>query len=259
MERKKRTLFAVLIAAIIVMAVFSSYAMNLFGRESYHVALPDLSEGTDPDQDGDGGQDAGRFVRVEVTPETVQAVVQTLKRPQSYYRQISIELWAGQESSTTTVQVWTDGGWTRSEVTGPGGRVQHNLVKEQERWLWYDGDSEAVSLPASPLASDLVQRTPTYEDVLALSPEDITDTGYEPYAQEDCIYIEVEQPELGSRERYWIAVSNGLLMGAQRVRGEQLLYRMQALYTESPAPLSSVFALPDGTVMHTVGAQEGEV
>ena len=84
MERKKRTLFAVLIATIIVVAVFSSFAINLFDQDDYHVQLPDLSENTGPDQTGDREEPGDQFIRVEVTPETVQSVIATLVRPQSY-------------------------------------------------------------------------------------------------------------------------------------------------------------------------------
>lgn len=258
MERGKRTLFAVLVATIIVVAVFSSFALNLFAQDDYQVQLPDLSEGTETDPSGNGAESGSRFIRVEVTPETVQSVIsKTLSRPQSYYREISIELWAGTETAAvTTARVWVDGGWTRSDVTAPSGLVQHNLVGEGTRWLWYEDDIAAVSVPAGQTVSDLVQRIPTYEDVLALPQEEITDAGYEKYAKTDCVFVEVEQEELDSYERYWIAVSDGLLVAAERVRDDQLLYRMTVLSTESPAPLNSSFALPDGTVLHTVGGQD---
>ncbi len=257
MERRKRTLFAVLIATIIVVAVFSSFAINLFGQDDYRVQLPDLSGETGTDQPGDSAESGDRFIRVEITPETVQSVIsKTLSRPQSYYREISIELWAGEETAAlTTAQVWVDGGWTRSDVTAPSGLVQHNLVGEGTRWLWYGDDDAVLSLSADQTVSDLVQRIPTYEDVLALPQEEITDAGYEKYARTDCIFVEVAQEELDSYERYWIAVSDGLLMAAERVKEDQLLYRMTVLSTESPAPLNSSFALPDGTVLHTVGEE----
>lgn len=255
MERRKRTLFAVLIATIIVVAVFSSFAINLFGRDSYEITLPDLSQDSAENQPGDVVGSGGQFVRVEVTPQTVQSVIATLvrARPQSYYREITIELWAGESSSVTTAQVWVDGGWTRSDVTSPSGKVQHNLVGEGTRWLWYDDDPEAISFPADQVVSDLIQRIPTYEDVLALPVEEITDTGYEDYGGLNCVFAEVRQEELNSWERYWISVSSGLLVAAERVKDDQLVYRMTALSIESPAPLSSSFALPDGSVLHTVG------
>lgn len=254
MGGKKRTLFSVLIAAIIVVAVFSSFAINLFGRDHYEIRLPDLSDGDSQDQPGKNEIYDNQLIRVEVTPETVQSVIATLSRPRSYYREIMIELWAGAErSSVTTAQVWVDDGWTRSDVTAPSGLIQHNLVGEDTRWLWYDAEKEALSFPADQTVSDVVQRIPTYEDVLALPQEQITATGYETYEGITCIFVEVEQEDLGSREKYWIADSNGLLVAAERVKDGQTVYRMTALSTESPAPQDSSFALPDGTVLHTVG------
>lgn len=255
MERKKRALFAVLIATIMVAAVFASFAMTLFQQKDYDIRLPDLSTGQDTDQSTDADRFSDEVIRVEVTPETVQSVIATLDRPKSYYREISIELWAGEgESALTTAAVWVDEGWSRSDVTAPNGRVQHNLVGENRRWIWYDHESTAVELPAEQEAADLIQRIPTYEDVLELSTREITAAGYEQYGDAECVCVEVEQRELGSRERYWIDVTNGLLVAAERTRDEQLLYRMTASSTESPAPLGAQFALPDGTVLHTVGS-----
>ncbi len=255
MERKKRTLFAVLIATIIVVAVFSSFAFNLFGGDDYDIKLPDLS--TDQESNGPGEHDdyGGELIRVEITPQTVQRVIEkTLVRPASYYRDIRIELWADEdESSITTAQVWVDEGWTRTEVTAPNGKTQHNIVGQETHWLWYDEEETALTFPAKTSVSDLIQRIPTYEDVLALPQSGITTTGYEKYDGADCIFVEVKQEELGTYERYWIAVSDGLLLAAERSAEDgTLLYRMTTSNTESPAPLDSDFTLPDGTLLHTV-------
>ena len=254
MERKTRSLFAALAAVVIVVAVFSSFAISLFGQNRYEISLPNLTEGDDANQLGNSEDPDSQFVRVEVTPETVQSVIARLFRPQSYYRELSIELWADAgTSSLTTARVWVDNGWTRSDVTAPSGTVQHNLVGEGTRWLWYDNSGGYRTFPADEAVSDLIQRIPTYEDVLDLSRDRITAAGYERYEGADCVYIEVEQEEVDSVERYWIAVSNGLLLAAERVKDDQVVYRMTTLSTESPAPLGSSFALPNGDVLHTVG------
>lgn len=256
MERGKRTIFAVLIAGIIVAAVLSSFALNLFDRSGYEIQLADLSGAAQSGSPESGEDPGGRLVRVEVTPETVQSVVATLSRPQSYYRELTVELWSDAlVQSAAAVQVWVDGGWTRSDVAAPNGTVQHNLVGEGTRWIWYDG-GEAVSFPADGAQADLAQRIPTYEDVLELSQAEIAGAGYEVYGGIDCVFVEAEQRELGSTERYWISVADGLLVAAERVKGDALVYRMAAQSPEIPAPQSSSFALPDGTVCHTVG--EGE-
>lgn len=256
MERKRRTLFAVLIATIIVLAVFASFAITLFGQEDYQIKLPDLSTDTQSDPTGEPGDSDGPFIRIEVTPETVQNVIETLDRPRSYYRELNLELWADAETSAvTTAQVWADGGWTRSSVTAPGGLTQHNLVGENQHWMWYEGDETALVFPADEAVSDIVQRIPTYEDVLELPQRLITAAGYESYAGTDCVYVEIEQEELDSRERYWISVSDGLLVVAERIKDDLVVYRMTAKSTVSPAPLDSSFALPDGTVLHVVGEE----
>lgn len=255
MERNRRAVFAVLIAVIIVIAVFASFAMNLFPRRDYQIRLPDLSDSADSSASGDDSGADNEVLRVEVTPRTVQRVIATLSRSQSYHRELSIELWAGDgEPSVTTAQVWVDGDWTRTSVTYPGGRVQHDLVGDGTRWLWYEGEHTALSFPADGAQADLAQHIPTYEDVLALPVADITDTGYEKYDTAVCIYVEVAQKELNSRERYWISVTDGLLVAAERVKDGAAVYRMTALSTESPAPADSSFALPDGQVLHVVGA-----
>lgn len=257
MDRKRRTLFAVLIATIIVLAVFVSFAVTLFGQEDYQIRLPDLSGSSQNGPAGDPNHPDIPYIRIEVTPETVQSVIATLERPRSYHRELELELWADAETSAVTVaQVWVDGGWTRTSVTAPSGLTQHNLVGGEQRWMWYDGDRTALVFPADTEVSDVVQRIPTYEDVLALDPERITAAGYESYAGADCVFVEIERSELNSRERYWISVADGLLMAAERVRDDLVVYRMTARSTVSPAPLDSSFALPDGTVLYTVG--EGE-
>lgn len=253
MERRKRTVIAVLIAGIIVAAVFSSFAINLFARNDHQIRLPDLSQDGASGQTGEAADGADRFVRVEVTAQTVQSVIAALARPQSYYREITVELWAGELGSTTTAQVWVDGGWTRCDVTAPGALTQHSVVNGETCWLWYGDGADVLTLPAQQSDPDLLQRIPTYEDVLELSQEEITDTGYQEYSGLECVFVEFAQEELNSTERYWIAVSSGLLVAAERVKDGQLVYRMTALSIESPAPLSSSFALPDGTVLHTVG------
>lgn len=257
MDRKRRTLFAVLIATVIVLAVFVSFALTLFGQEDYQIKLPDLTSGVQTGPTNDPNHPDGPFVRIDVTPETVQSVIATLERPRSYHRELELELWADADiSAVTTAQVWVDGGWTRSSVTAPSGLTQHNLVGKEQRWMWYDGDETALVFPVDEGVPDIVQRIPTYEDVLALPPSLITAAGYESYAGADCVFVEIERSELNSRERYWISVSDGLLMAAERVVDDLVVYRMTARSTVSPAPLDSSFVLPDGTVLYTVGEED---
>ena len=96
-----------------------------------------------------------------------------------------------------------------------------------------------------------IRRIPTYEDVLALEQEAIAAAGYEERGGLACIYVETTPNELGYTERYWVSVNTGLLVSAERLDGEELVYRMTAYAVEYQFSDDGVFELPDGTVLHT--------
>ncbi len=118
-------------------------------------------------------------------------------------------------------------------------------------YRWYSGDGTARSWAGDGHSQDLEgQRILTYEDVLELEPESIVEAGYLDWNGSSCIYVETEQSEFGYRNRYWIAVENGLLVQAELWEGERTLYRMTAGAVDQT--LSRDFALPDGTVLYQV-------
>ena len=243
----------VLIAAVIVVAMVASFGLRLFVPDTAKIVLPTPAASASPGQEP--GADSG-LVRVDVTPETVQAVIgQTLTRPESYTREVAIEdFWGDGEQSSTTARVWVDGGWTMTEAALPGGAVRHTIVGEGQFWLWYDGDSTALTGPADERSADLEgQRIPTYEDILALDTADIAAAGYEERGGLACVWAETVPNALGYVETYWVAVDSGLLVSAETTLDGTLTYRMTAYTMERPAPSGTAFALPDGTVLHTAG------
>ena len=109
MERKKRNLMVVLIAAVIVVAILASFGLRLFVPDTAKIVLPTPAASASPGLEPGTGSG---LVRVDVTPETVQTVIgQTLTRPESYFREVTIEdFWGDGEQSSTTARVWVDGG-----------------------------------------------------------------------------------------------------------------------------------------------------
>ena len=178
-----------------------------------------------------------------------------LTRPESYTREVAIEdFWGDGEQSSTTARVWVDGGWTMTEAALPGGAVRHTIVGAGPFWLWYDGDSTALTGPADERSADLEgQRIPTYEDILALDTADIAAAGYEERGGLACVWAETVPDALGYVETYWVAVDSGLLVSAETTLDGALTYRMTAYAVERPAPAGTAFQLPDGTVLHTTG------
>ncbi|MCI9156954.1 MAG: hypothetical protein HFF44_08470 [Lawsonibacter sp.] len=247
MEQKNRLMIAVAIVALIVGAMFTSFSLNLFALNTPQVVLPSSSAGSG---DSSSPQPSGQvYQRVEVTPETVTGVVATLARPASYYRELTVETFWEEGSSSTQVQVWADGGWTHSRQTLPSGVVRHDLSGQEQLYYWYEGNHQYQSAPADRKSADLAQHIPTYETVLELEPDDITSAGYELRGELPCILVEVRRSQ--SLQRFWISVDSGLLISAETEEDGRLVYRMTAYSPiQSPCPSDASFALPDGETLH---------
>ena len=173
-----------------------------------------------------------------------------MSRLGSYGRTVTTTL----AETAFTAQVQADGVWTQSVLTAQGAPAVHTLVGPERVWRWYEGDREAVSWPAEEGSRDLEgQRIPTYEDVLALDKETITAAGYQEKNGASCVYVEVAVPELTQVERYWVSADSGLLWCAETETAGEIVWSMTASLPETPLPGGTEFALPDGTVLHTVG------
>lgn len=251
MEKDKKTILAMVITAIILIAVFSGFWLTLFGKQTPQVVLPTASASTAEPTPGTTPGAEGELV-VEVTPETVQSVIGTLARPDSYYREITLETFWGEDGAAlSTAQVWVDGGYTHVVSLLTDGMVEHTIVGEGTRYRWYNNERSVYTADAGEEDSDLMQRIPTYEDVLDLDRRSITQAGYEEKGGLPCVYVEVAENEMGYRERYWISVDLGLLVAAETVKEEQVVLRVSAYSVEIPIRGGLNFTLPDGTVLHT--------
>ncbi len=256
MEQRNRMIIAVVIALVIVAAVISSFGLPILTSNTPKLVLPDVSEPVDSggSPEGSPGLENHNYIPIEVTADTVQSVIATLSRPASYYRELTVETMWGDgldEKGTTSVKVWTDGKFVKSEALRPGGLTQHTLVTGSALYLWYDGDTTWYERPYDDKSADLVaQNIPTYEDVLALDKTAITKTGYDLLNKLACIYVEVKEGSLGYLQRYWIGVESGLLVSAETVKGDEVVYRMQSGTLEVPIPEGVEFSLPDGTVLY---------
>lgn len=250
MEQKSRTRIAVLLAVVVAAAVFGSFGFSLFSTQTPQIVLPTVQQ--DVGSDSSSIPDDEQGLRVEVTVDTVQAVIASLERAGSYYRQLSVQtFWEG-GSGTTSVQTWVDQGYTFVRSVPPSGQARYALSSPDTVYYWYGGSSRWLTAPADSLSADLSQRIPSYEDVLNLDKQDISAAGYESYSGHPCIYVETHLDELGYLERYWVSTESGLLVAAQTVKEDEVIYSLNATTPiQTPCPTDVVFALPDGTVLHS--------
>ena len=244
MDQKNRTILVIAIAVTVVAAVFVSIVLPAITGRAPQVTLPNVNQETEGESQA--------FLPVEVTPETVQTVISSLSRPDSYYRELTVTLfWEGGESAEQ-VEIWADGGYVRTTIA-TGGTVQYRLVGEGKLRLWYAGDQTWQETEAGDGTADLAQRIPTYEDVLDLEQSAITEAGYEEKNGAYCIYVAVSVAE-NLQDRYWIDTASGLLCGAETHEGDRKVYEMVQTQFASPLEEGTVFSLPDGTVVHESSA-----
>ncbi|MEG2421101.1 MAG: hypothetical protein RSB55_06090 [Oscillospiraceae bacterium] len=253
MDGKNRTVFVLLIAVVIAAVILSGVGLNFMGKTP-HVALPDLSPDSSPPATVTGNEPLGEYVKVDVTPDTVQSVIVTLVRPESYSRTVKIETKGKNDFwGISTASVMRDGGWTQVDAVLENGQTEHSLVGKDDLYVWRGRETAYQHYAADSLSADLAQRIPTYEDILALDKSKITATGYEEKGSLACVYVETFVEELEQYERFWVSVNTGLLVSAETVKNDETVYRMTAYEVVVPAPPKTEFALPDGTVLHTVG------
>lgn len=94
MEQKNRTILVIAIAITVFAAVFVSIGLPALTGRAPEVLLPDVN------QEAVGEEDKN-FLPVEVTPGTVQSVIASLSRPESYYRPLR-SAFSGREGSLQT-------------------------------------------------------------------------------------------------------------------------------------------------------------
>ena len=115
--------------------------------------------------------------------------------------------------------------------------------------MWYGG-SKLWYESASAFTADEEQGIPTYENILHLEKQRIAAADYRLLDTVDCIFVETAVDDGGYVERYWVSVNDGLLCAAEKLQGEDVVYRMAGMTIDTTAPDADVFTLPDGTVLH---------
>lgn len=182
---------------------------------------------------------------LEVTPETVQAVIAAISRADSYFRTLTVQNFWNGGNATAEIDVWVRGEEARLTIRGGGAAREKNiLIRGGEEWLWYTGSGSVWHGAARPGDTDVWQTIPTYEDVLALDPADILDAGYLDYNGEGCVFVRVSGGALDYESLYYISDSSGLLMGAEIYDGRFLVYAMRSSQPDISTPDESLFQAP---------------
>ena len=243
------TVFGLLVIAAVIGA---SMLASILRLENDPVSLPSAqtsvepSEAPAPDPQG----------RVEVTVDTVQAVIaQTLARPGVYSRDVTVQTFWEDGLALYNVYVNVADGITSLRILPPSGIEKRIIVTEDTVYIWYKGDTTPYSGAAGPSrdgynTADEWQMLVTYEDILGLDKNEITDAGYILFEDVDYIYAEHLSPLLGYTRRYYVSLEVGLVTSAEEYdEAGSLVYLMTAGECLVGQVDPDAFVLPDGTVL----------
>jgi len=251
MSTKRILTIAIAGALLIVAAIGAMLLSSYIGRDSEAVRLPDTPTSTErPNTPTPDALD-----RVEVTRDTVQAVVSTLSRPEAYSRELVIEsLWDG-GLATHAISVTVSGGVTSLSTSPPPGIEKRIIVTPDTLYIWYTGDrtpfiGDIGAAGDAHRTSDEWQMLATYEDIIGLDSSDITDAGYTEYNGEYCVYAVYTTRLLGHSRVYYISSELGLVIAAKEFDSKgTLIYTMAAGECRIGEADPGAFTLPDGTVL----------
>ncbi len=234
-----------ILGVLVLLAAVAALALRFgwFDTDTAPVILP---ETTAMPTGSDIGELGGGAVVAEVTPETVQAVVRTLSRPDSYSRRLLVSSYWEGGSQTWPIQVWQKSGATRIRISSQGTEEEKNILLEDGvLHLWYGEGPEVFRYePEEETAADLLQMLPTYEDLLELDTDRIEEAGYVNLYGTWRIMAAVREKPTDYLMIYYISIDTGLLDAAERRDGDRVVYRMTAEQADLAAPEDSAFLLP---------------
>lgn len=242
MKRRKLSRAAVGFAGLIALVVVLMLINSL--RPSPEIELPSQEEEgmqSEENSSGDG------LTVVEIRPDTVQAAVATLERPETYRRELVVQQFWDSGSGTMENTVTVSGGWTRVDQTLARDRVRHSVTDGRMTYIWYNSQRTVYEAQAGEISADMEQAIPTYEDVLDLPMEEISAANYQTLSNMNCIYVETAADAYGYVLKYWVSVDSGLLVAAEKLLDGETVYRMWETSADLNPTIGSEFTLPDGT------------
>ena len=240
---KKRGAFFYILIALAFLAIGALIYLLAPGNEPETPAVL-LPPAAAPEQDSGNAPGGETLPRIEVTPDTVQTVIGTLRRADSYSRSLTLEtFWSGGKR-TRLLDVWAQGDCFR--IAERGDTVKTVLLSGDEKWIWYSDREGVFHGSVREGDDDAYQTLLTYEDILTLPKQRIREAGYTDYDGTECIFVRYTDDLFQYEHCCYIAVETGLLMGQESYDGDTLIYAMHSTAPDISTQDEALFQPPVG-------------
>ena len=233
------------IAVIVVLLVALAASIGLFGGNDNPISLPD-EQSSKPK----ATQEEQEFTLTDadITVDNVQKVIDELERPDAYT--ISIEntvYWEQDWNSCQVNQYVRDDLFLTEYMNTTQEPYRYELIQGDTYYSWRSGKTKYHEGKTGSMTTDQAAMIPTYETIVDLDPESITDAGLREIEGVPCVYCVVEDKDSGYTITYSVSTVSGLLVQAQYTRKEELVRSVDVTGVDTTEPDSSKFQLPDGT------------
>ena len=228
------TIAALLVLAIVVFLV-------LF--QSGSTTPPDISLPEPINDSLRSVDDTSLNIIGDVTKETVQAVISTLSRAESYYRKMASTLYSSSGELVSDIEVWCQGEKMRI-ISATEDEVRNILMDDTNLYIWYNGDNSLYKSKLDSSSPDEFLGIVSYESIINLEPENIISAEHIEFQDESCIFVEYITGSQSYTYKAYISIATGLLMGDETWDGDSLIYSMVSELPDISTPPNSVFELP---------------
>ena len=186
---------------------------------------------------------------ITIDRKTIQSAVGTLSRPQSYtYEAKAIFTLSGRQT-TMTAHGAVRNGTSRTTQTLTGGVTKNTILSGQDVYIWGEDSQSFYKGAAGDFTSDELAAIPTYENLLALTSEQVTGGGVVEYEGETCLFAECENSAAATVDRYTINVRTGLLVAYDSYQDGQQVVGITVVPDVDSEVTDDWFTLPSGALV----------
>ncbi len=249
MKKSNLPAMAALCSAILFGGIFLGiYVPSHLSRSNYEIVLPEDREENQLLQQTQESQELTHiFTDIQVTVENVQDVIRSLERPVFYSLCIQSTLYYGDNSANRICRQYVKNGYSRVDDYGSGTGIEScSIFGNSGYYTWKYGSYVYHHATQPQGRADMLAMLPTYEEVLDLDPEEITDARIENLNYEPCIRVSAKKNDQYSYT-YVVSAETGLLSQAIYYKnGEKIREVTTSEFSEDVLD-DSYFELPDGT------------
>lgn len=248
MKRRSPALFPAVMAGVVALVLLSGFLLpNLRRPAPENLSLPPSPSLYNPVS---GGSIAPAVTEVpaeiiSVNPETVQAVLKTIYRPENYTAVYSTTWHYDSTQLSTYTNIYARGGAVKIETLDSYGQIDtYYLTDGKILCFWEDKSLILTTVSMGERGTDNPARIPTYESIFDSDKSDILSAAYEIHDGRPYVVLLTGGPVYDTT--WWISLDTGLMHraeltekdGSPAISVEMLIYDLKY-------PDEDLFILPD--------------